>query len=91
VWETTDRQGRRVALTSERWLHILDDHDELANELEAILQAIARPTLHRSGRMRREEWFYLEGAGPSRYLKVVVHYERDRGSIVTAFPRRAFP
>jgi hypothetical protein len=30
-------------------------------------------------------------SGPSRWIKVVVHYESDRGEIMTAFPRRWFP
>jgi hypothetical protein len=38
-----------------------------------------------------EEWFYLGGVGPSRWLKVVVLYERELGWVVTAFPRRSFP
>jgi len=38
-----------------------------------------------------EEWLYLAGPGPARFLKVVVHYEHGEGRIVTAFPRRAFP
>jgi len=43
------------------------------------------------GRHHGEEWFYLEGAGPSRWLKVVVHYEGKSGRIVTAFGRRSMP
>jgi hypothetical protein len=36
--------------------------------------------------------FYLRGAGPSRWLKVVVAFDEDSvGSIRTAFPRRSKP
>jgi hypothetical protein len=43
------------------------------------------------GPQDNEEWFYLGGAGPSRWLKAVVHYEGGRGRIVTAFARRSMP
>lgn len=91
MWETTDADGRRIVLSAERWLHILEDHEELAHELEGILHGISMPVLRRPGRWPGEEWFYLAGPGPTRFVKVVVHFERGEGWIVTAFPRRAFP
>jgi hypothetical protein len=91
VWETSDPDGRRVVLSAERWLHILDDHEELADELHAILRGLGAPARRRLGRWPDEEWFYLTGLGPSRYVKVVVHYVRGEGRVITAFPRRAFP
>lgn len=42
------------------------------------------------GRHPDETWFYGRG-GPSRFLKVIVHWTGDRGVIVTAFARRRFP
>ncbi len=33
----------------------------------------------------------LRDAGPSRWLKVVVLYDHDKGSIVTAFARQGRP
>jgi hypothetical protein len=91
VWETTDPDGRRVLLASERWLHVTEEHDELREELSAILDGLAHPARRRRGREPSEEWFYLSGPGPTRFVKVVVHYESGEGRIVTAFPRRRFP
>jgi hypothetical protein len=91
VWETIDPDGRRVVLTVDRWLHILEHHDELATEIDAILSGLRAPVLRRNGRWASEEWFYLAGPGPTRYVKVVVHYVGEEGRIVTAFPRRGFP
>ena len=91
MWETTDPDDRRVVLSAERWLHILEDHEELANELDGILRGLTTPARRRRGRWPDEEWFYLAGPGPTRFVKVVVHYEGGEGRIVTAFPRRAFP
>lgn len=86
-----DPDGRLVELSSERWLHILDGHPELAGHVESVAQAVREPDRRLSGHLEDEEWFYLAGAGPSRWLKVVVHYEGDRGRIVTAFGRRSMP
>jgi len=86
-----DPDGRLVELGSERWLHILDGHPELAGHVESVAQAVREPDRRLSGRQEDEEWFYLARAGPSEWLKVVVHYERGRGRIVTAFGRRSMP
>lgn len=56
-----------------------------------VLEAVRIPDRRRAGHEPNEEWFYREGVGPSRWIKVVVIYEADRGSVITAFPRRAFP
>ena len=58
---------------------------------ERIFGAVADPDRRVAGPEVGEEWFHSSGFGPSRWLRVVVHYEEDRGRIVTAFPRRSFP
>lgn len=84
-----DPDARTVDLTADRWAHITEGHPELARYQSEMLEAVRmpspRPTLG-------EQWFYLENAGPSRWLKVVVRYESiDRGLIITAFGRRSMP
>ncbi|MEX2645347.1 MAG: hypothetical protein WD249_03700 [Gaiellaceae bacterium] len=91
MWETIDPDGRRVVLTHERWRHIVEEHEELGLEPSDILAVVAEPEHRLPGRGPQEEWFYRGGAGPSRWVKVVVHYEQTFGRIVTAFPRRALP
>jgi len=86
-----DPDGRLVELDAERWSHILDGHPELAPHLESVARAVREPDRRRRGHRDSEEWFDLAEAGPSRWLKVVVHYEGDRGRIVTAFGRRSMP
>jgi len=54
------------------------------------MAAVREPDKRLSGLRPDEEWFYRE-AGPSAFIRVVVHYDHDRGMIVTAFPRRHFP
>jgi hypothetical protein len=88
---TLDPDGRPVDLSAERWAHIRDGHPELARHLESVARAVREPDQRLAGREVGEEWFYLAEAGPSRWLKVVVHYEGGRGQIVTAFARRSMP
>jgi hypothetical protein len=91
MWETTDPDGRRVILRRDRWNHVLDRHPYIAVEPEDLLAAVGRPDARVSGRQPHEEWFYRWAVGPSHWIRVVVHYERGEGWIVTAFPRRALP
>lgn len=87
----TDSRGVPIDLTDERWNHICTRHSELRRLRTEILEAVAAPTIRRPGAEADEVWYYLEGAGPSRWLKVVVVLEAGRGFIVTAFPRRRLP
>jgi len=92
--EVVDPDGRRVQLTGERWRHILDPpdgHPELAGHQPDVMQAVHAPDKRLPGRKPNEQWFFLRGGGPSRWLQVVVAYEDDRGWIVTAFGRRRDP
>jgi hypothetical protein len=87
----TDPDGRRVELADERWRHITTGHPELGDWRADVLRTVQHPDHWMQGRMPSEGWFYAEGVGPSRWLKVVVHYEHGVGHIVTAFARRSMP
>jgi hypothetical protein len=86
-----DPDGRSVALTFERWGHIVVAHPELAPYRAEVLAAVRSPHRRLAGRRRNEEWYLLKKEGPSRWLQVVVAYEGRRGWIVTAFARRRMP
>lgn len=92
--EVLDPDGRPVTLSRARWEHIADrdsGHPEMTSLREEILRAVAGPDRRMRGHESNEEWFYRGNVGPSRWIKIVVIYEAGRGSIITAFPRRAFP
>jgi len=91
VWETTDPDRRLVVLDRPGWNHIQQKHPDLGVPPQAVLRVVGEPDERMAGRQRGEEWFYRRGTGPSTWIKVVVHYEGNRGLIVTAFPRRSFP
>jgi hypothetical protein len=86
---TLDPDGRRVVLTEERWAHITRRHPEVSPYLGEVLRAIRDPDRQRGGRTSFEELYYLEWAGPARWLRVVVHYETGEGTVMTAFPESA--
>lgn len=87
-----DHQGREVLLNLERWQHIADAHPEIEAYEAEVCRAVESPTTVLDGREPDEEWLYLEGAGPSRWLKVVVVFDSSgSGRIITAFARRRKP
>ena len=87
-----DPKGRAVILEQERWEHILSGHPELGRYKQDIAQAVEAPSEILAGRADDEEWFYLAGGGPSRWLKVVVVFDlKEEGRIITAFGRRKKP
>jgi hypothetical protein len=91
---TLDPDGRSVFLSASRWEHIVDrgsGHPEMTGLETEILAAVRAPDRRRPGHEPNERWFYRAGVGPSQWIKVVVIYEEECGSIVTAFPRRSYP
>jgi len=87
-----DRQGREVLLSLDRWRHVVSAHPEIEIYKGEMRRAVESPTSVVAGREPDEEWLYLEGAGPSRWLKVVVVFDtEDRGRIITSFARRRKP
>jgi hypothetical protein len=47
-WTVSDRNGREIYITEERWLHILSKHYELIGHLDDVLDTLRR------GRRRQE-------------------------------------
>lgn len=88
---TLDPEGRRVAMTEERWLHIKETHPYLASNLREIMATVREPHTHLAGRFPGEIWFFSERVGRLRWLQVAVHYEGDEGWIATAFARKSLP
>jgi hypothetical protein len=87
-----DPKGREVLLSDERWRHIVSAHPEIEVYEEEVYRTVESPTMTLAGREPDEEWLYLEGAGPSRWLKVVVVFDSEgSGRIITAFARRRKP
>jgi hypothetical protein len=69
---------------------IVSAHPEIYEK--EIPRAVESPTTVLAGHEPDEEWLYLEGAGPSRWLRVVVAFDsEDRGRIIISFAHRRKP
>jgi len=90
VWETVDPDGLPVILEWHRWRHVRESHPDLKTTPEQLLGIVSAPVERIRGRKPRESWFYGRG-GPSVWIRVVVHYDDERGRIITAFSRRSIP
>jgi hypothetical protein len=88
-----DPTGRTVELTRERWMHIISRHPYMEAYVDDIMRAITEPTTIIRRPRSEQDWYYLAGAGPSAWLKVVVAFDEsaNTGIVRTAFPRRTKP
>lgn len=91
--ETRDPDGLRVVVPAALWQEkILRDHPELAPHLADVLRAIAEPDRVLPDPVyERRRRSYLRGAGPSRWLLVVVSYEQEPARLISAFGNRKDP
>ena len=93
IWRTRDRRMCEVTLTSARRAHILDEHAELASQLDEIRTAIKHPDLvTRDARYARRENHYRRAPFGLGWIKVVVNYRPVSpqgawmGEVITAYP-----
>lgn len=93
VGEARDPAGERVVVPAGLWRgKILRDHPELAPHLDDVLRAIAEPDqIHDDPAYERRRRHYLRGAGPSRWLLVVLSYEQELARVISAFGNRKDP
>jgi len=91
--ETRDLEGVRVVMLDDLWRNkILRDHPELASHLDDVLRAVAEPDrILPDPVYERRRRHYLRGAGPSRWLLVVVSYEQEPARVISAFGNRKDP
>lgn len=87
TFKTTTRHGVTVRLTDERWLHIVEEHSELAGLLESVLDAIENADAVYEGEAGERFAARLLDDGKSL---VVVYRETSEtdGFIITAFLTR---
>ncbi len=93
VVEAIDPAGDRVVLHGHTWSEkIIRGHPEVAVHRDAVRRAVSAPdhVAPDSGSADRKR-FYLRGAGPSRWLVVVVSYEQTPARIISVFANRKDP
>ncbi len=86
VFEATDPRGRRVTCTDETWdNHILTGHPIMEGQEGDVQAAIQKPTIgiFRDAHFEDREVYYL--LKRRTYVKVVVRFDGDVGTVITAF------
>lgn len=76
--------GVPIRLTEERWMHIVNNHDEMAGYYDDCLNVIEEPDLVLAGRQGSLK--AVKGYGRNRYL-VVLYREvsAEDGFVITAY------
>ena len=76
--------GVSVRLTEERWLHIVENHDEVAGYYDDVLAVVEDPEVVLRG--YRGSQIAVRSYGPKRYLMVVYReVSPEDGFIITAY------
>jgi hypothetical protein len=81
------KNGVPIRLTEERWLHITEEHSEMAGYYYEVLEAVQEPGTIYEG--KAEELLAVKEIEPGKYL-IVVYKEvsKEDGFIITAFLTR---
>jgi hypothetical protein len=87
-----DPDGNAVVLLARIWEDkIARDHPELADQLDAVMQTVAKPDHVEPDALPARTRFYRRNVGPSRSLMAVVGYEQRPARIITALANRKDP
>lgn len=81
---TESLDGVPIRLTAERWLHIVENHDEVAGYYDEVLDVVAEPDIIVPG--YGGSLVAIRSHGPRRYLCVVYRQvSRIDGFVITAY------
>lgn len=87
-----DPDGREVVLLARIWEDkITRDHPELVDQLQAVMEIVAKPDHVEPDALPDRTRFYRRDVGPSRWLMAVVSYEQQPARIITALANRKDP
>ncbi len=76
--------GVPIRLTTERWFHIVENHEDLAGHYDDVLDTVENPDLILRG--YGSSLIAVRGAGRGMYLAVVYRQlSADDGFIITAY------
>ena len=85
VFVVTDKTGRRVRLTRERWRHIAPQHPDVT-DIEELQRALVTPLLMRSSEHDANvKWYYRYDKERKRFLMVGTRYLNGEGFVITAY------
>lgn len=83
------KNGVPIRLTGERWLHITEEHSEMAGYYFEVLETVQEPEAIYKG--KAEELLAAKEIQPGKYM-VVVYKEisKEDGFVITAFLTERF-
>ena len=86
VFELTDKRGKKIHLTKERWKHILE-HQELTNYLDEIKKTIESPVKIEDYDEETAYYYsYLKDRNSeAKYILVIVKYLNGTGFVITSY------
>jgi hypothetical protein len=77
-------EGVPIRLTTERWFHIVENHDDIAGYYDDVLETVENPDMVLRG--YRGSLIAARGYGRRRYLAVVYRQvSTEDGFIITAY------
>jgi len=81
---TVSIDGVPVRLTDERWVHIVENHDDLAGHYDDVLETVENPDMLLPG--HGGSLLAVRSYGRRRYLVVIYRQTKtDDGFVITAF------
>jgi hypothetical protein len=81
---TISVDGVPIRLTDERWVHIVENHDDLAGHYDDVLETVENPDMLLPG--HRGSLLAVRSYGRRRYLVVIYRQiKTDDGFVITAF------
>lgn len=89
IFQTTDKSGRKIHLSKERWTHINQEHPEVSDYIEEIQETLKNPTkieeVDYDKDVRYFYRYYKNIESPAKNLLVIVKYLNGEGFIITAY------
>ena len=81
------KNGVPIRLTEERWLHITEEHSEMAGYYFEVLETVQEPKTVYKG--KAGEFLAVKEIDPQKYI-VIIYKEvsEDDGFVITAFLTR---
>lgn len=87
IFEVTDKSGRQIQLSNDRWKHINQEHPEVVPHLEDIKDALINPlkvVQYEYDESIHYYYKYFKQKHP-QYLLVIIKYLNGKGFIITAY------
>ncbi len=87
IFEVIDKTGRKVRLTKEKWTHIRIEHSNVEKP-EEIMETLQKPDKIIFDEREGVEYFFKyfkHKKWKSKFLKVVVKYINEKGSVLSVY------